>query len=101
IAGWWSGKWVKVIEDGKEVCSDNNKRVSFLEYATLPEMTSQPLELALLLADGDVEDRCLLERHGWRGRDARDVADRPEHYRAYIQGLRVLSSCANRFSVWL
>src|SRR3989442_575639 len=54
IAGWWSGKWVKVIEGGKEVCTDNNKRVSFLEYATLPDMTRQPLELALLLADVDV-----------------------------------------------
>src|SRR5438128_7546481 len=69
VAGWWSGKWVKVIEDGKEVCYDNNKRVSFLEHVTLPERTNQSLELALLLADGDVEDRCLLERHRWRVRD--------------------------------
>ncbi len=101
IAGWWSGKWVKVIEDGKEVCSDNNKRVSFLEYATLPEMTSQPLELALLLADGDGEDRRLLERHCWRVRDARDVAGSPGHYQAYIQGSRGEWSCAKPFFVRL
>src|SRR5207247_2277128 len=94
IAGWWSGKWVKVIEGGKEVCSDNNKRVSFLEYATLPEMTGQPLELALLLADGDVEDRRLLERHRWRVVDAREVASGPERYQAYIQGSRGEWSCA-------
>ncbi len=101
IAGWWSGKWVKVIVDGQEVCSDNNKRVSFLEYATLPEMTSQPLELALLLADGDVEDRRLLERHRWRVRDAREVAGSPERYQAYIQGSRGEWSCAKPFFVSL
>ena len=101
IAGWWSGKWVKVIEDGKEVCSDNNKRVSFLAYATLPEMTSQPLELALLLADGDVEDRRLLERHRWRVADAREVARSPERYQAYIQGSRGEWSCAKPFFVRL
>src|SRR5438128_8675137 len=80
--------------DGQEVGSDNNNRVSFLEYATLPEMTSQPLELALLLADGDVEDRRLLERHRWRVRDAREVAGSPERYQSYIQGSRGERSCA-------
>ncbi len=94
VAGWWSGKWIKVIEAGKEVLYDNNKRVAFLEYAALPEMTSQPLELALLLADGDVEDRCLLERHGWHIRDAREVASTPERYQAYIQSSRGEWSCA-------
>jgi len=101
IAGWWSGKWVKVIEGGKEVCSDNNKRVSFLQYATLPEMTGQPLELALLLADGDVEDRRLLERHRWRVADAREVASSPARYQAYIQGSRGEWSCAKPFFVGL
>ncbi len=94
VAGWWSGKWIKVIEEGKEVLYDNNKRVAFLEYAALPGMTTQPLELALLLADGDVEDRCLLERHGWHIRDAREVASTPERYQAYIQGSRGEWSCA-------
>ena len=101
IAGWWSGKWVKVIENGKEVCSDNNKRVSFLEHATLPEMTSQRLELALLLAACDAEDRRLLERHRWRVVDAREVASTPERYRAYIQGSRGEWSCAKPFYVKL
>jgi len=101
VAGWWSGKWVKVNEDRKEVCYDNNKRVAFLEYATLPEMTSQPLELALLLAEGDVEDRCLLERHGWRIRDAREVACTAERYQAYIQESRGEWSCAKPFFVRL
>ncbi len=94
VAGWWSGKWIKLLEEGREVLYDNNKRVAFLEYAALPQMTTQPLELALLLADGDVEDRCLLERHRWRIRDAREVASTPERYRAYIQGSRGEWSCA-------
>jgi hypothetical protein len=94
VAGWWSGKWIKVIEEGKEVLYDNNKRVAFLECAALPGMTTQPLELALLLADGDVEDRCVLERHGWHIRDAREVASTPERYQAYIQGSRGEWSCA-------
>ncbi len=42
----------------------------------------------------DVEDRCLLERHRWRIRDAREVASTPERYRAYIQGSRGEWSCA-------
>src|SRR5256712_13666424 len=64
-------------------------------------MTSQPLELALLLADGDGEDRRLLEGHRWRIRDAREVASTPERYRAYIQGSRGEWSCAKPFFVKL
>ena len=83
------------------MCHDNNKRVAFLEYLTLPRMTSQPLELALHLADGDTEDRRLLERHCWRVRDARDVANGPEPYQAYIQSSRGEWSCAKPFFVKL
>ncbi|OLD95364.1 MAG: hypothetical protein AUG79_05600, partial [Gemmatimonadetes bacterium 13_1_20CM_4_69_16] len=101
VAGWWSGKWLKLVEHGKEVCHDNNKRVAFLEYLALPGMTSQPLELALHLAAGDGEDRRLLERHCWRVRDARDVANGPEAYQAYIQGSRGEWSCAKPFFVKL
>src|SRR5207237_1687209 len=80
---------------------DNNKRVAFLEHVTLPERTSQPLELALLLAHDDVADRCLLERHHWRVRDAREVASSPARYQAYIQGSRGEWSCAKPFFVKL
>ena len=101
VAGWWSGKWVKVMENGNEVCRDNNKRVAFLDCLELPRMTPQSLELVLLLADGDVEDRCLLERRGWRVRDAREVASTPARYQAYIQGSRGEWSCAKPFFVKL
>ena len=101
VAGWWSGKWIKVIEDGKEVCHDNNKRLAFLECLPLAEMTAQPIELALLLADGDGADRALLEERGWRVRDAREVASTPEGYQAYIQRSRGEWSCAKPFFVKL
>ncbi|HXI64360.1 MAG TPA: hypothetical protein VNH14_07645 [Gemmatimonadales bacterium] len=101
VAGWWSGKWVKVVENGHEVCHDNNKRVAFLKFLSLPDMTSQPLELALHLAEGDVEDRRLLEHHRWRVRHAREVASTPERYRCYIQSSRGEWSCAKPFFVKL
>jgi len=94
VAGWWSGKWIKVIEDGKEVLYDNNKRVAFLQCVALPRMTNQPLALALLLANSDVTDRALLEGHGWRVHDAREVASTPERYQSYIQESRGEWSCA-------
>jgi len=101
VAGWWSGKWVKVQEDGREVCHDNNKRIAFLEHADLPRLTSQPLELALLMADDDGADRARLEQGGWRVRHAREVASSPEAYQTYIQQSRGEWSCAKPFFVKL
>lgn len=94
VAGWWSGKWIKQVEDGKEVLRENTKRAAFLEFAELPRRISQPLELALYLADGDASERRLLETLGWRVRHSRDVARTPEMYRSYIQGSRGEFSCA-------
>ncbi|OLC45073.1 MAG: hypothetical protein AUH68_05185, partial [Gemmatimonadetes bacterium 13_1_40CM_4_69_5] len=101
VAGWWSGKWVKFRENGGEVCVDNNKRIAFLEFAELPGLTAQPLELALHLAEGDGEDRRLLEQQRWRVRHAREVASTPQHYQAYIQRSRGEWSCAKPFFVKL
>ncbi len=101
VAGWWSGKWIKTIEDGQEECHDNNKRVAFLEHLALPGLTPQPLELALHLADDDGADQRLLEQHGWRVRPARDVACTPQRYQAYIHGSRGEWSCAKPFFVKL
>jgi hypothetical protein len=68
--------------------------VSFLEFAGLPQLTSQPLELALLMSKNDGAERKLLEDHGWRVQHARDVAATPETYQAYIQRSRGEFSCA-------
>jgi hypothetical protein len=61
----------------------------------LPRLTPQPLELALFLKnERDMEDRRLLESHGWRIRLSREVAATPEMYQAYIQQSRGEFSCA-------
>jgi hypothetical protein len=94
VAGWWAGEWIKETVDGRVVMHENTKRVSFLEFATLPRLTAQPLELALYLADDDVGDRQLLEDCGWRVHHSREVARTPEMYQAYIQRSRGEFSCA-------
>src|SRR2546427_2383669 len=94
VAGWWSGKWVRTTEGGTDVLYENTKRVSFLEFLELPRSTTQVLELALYLAEGDVEDRQALEQHGWRVRHSREVARNPDLYRSYIQASRGELSCA-------
>jgi hypothetical protein len=88
VSGWWSGRWIKVVENGKEVLHENTKRAAFLPFLELPRHTGQPLELALDLSDVDGEARQLLERRGWRVRHAREVARTPEMYRSYIQRSR-------------
>jgi len=114
ISSWWGGGGKgEFITDGKGVIYENNKRVTFLDYVTLPESTSQALELALNLGDGDDEesnvpeqrvpgvtdyvsdavDRRMLESHGWRLRNAYEVADSPETYQSYIQSSRGEFSC--------
>lgn len=94
VATWWSDSWITVEERGWEVWYENTKRISFLTFADLPRHTSQPLELALYLADSDDEERRLLETSGWRVRHSRDVAGSPERYRSYIQRSRGEFSCA-------
>jgi len=123
VSSWWggggSGEWVT---DGKDVCYENNKRASFLAYLDLPRRTSESLELALAIGDGDppeqaapeapawrpekpaprdatdyvgdAHDVALLRSRGWKVRDARDVTGSPEDFRAYVQQSRGEWSCA-------
>ncbi|MGH7538871.1 MAG: hypothetical protein ACREMF_09565 [Gemmatimonadales bacterium] len=94
VAGWWSGEWVRGTVNGTEIFYENTKRISFLEFAALPEHTPQSLELALNVAAGDGVDLALLQRHGWQVRRSQDVAGSPEQYQAYIQQSRGEFSCA-------
>jgi hypothetical protein len=105
VSGWW-GAWATEIIDGRQVLYDNTKRVSFLAFAELPRLTSQPLELAVHMADGDAGDRQILERHGWRVRHSSQVARTPEMYRSYIQRSRgelscVKPSCVKLQNAWI
>jgi len=93
VSTWDSGDWVVDGEDTYE----NTKRVAFLEFAQLPALTNQPLELALFLRrKHELAEREELERRGWRIRLSREVANTPEAYQSYIQQSRGEFSCAKR-----
>jgi hypothetical protein len=93
VSAWDASDW---IVDGAE-SYENTKRVAFLEFAGLPGLTRQPLELALFLRqERDLIEGKDLERRGWRIRQSRDVAATPQLYQAYIQQSRGEFSCAKR-----
>jgi hypothetical protein len=93
VSNWDSSDW---IVDGDRMY-ENTKRVAFLEFADLPRLTGQALELALFMRTArDMADWKDLERRGWRIRQSSDVAATPETYQAYIQNSRGEFSCAKR-----
>jgi hypothetical protein len=95
VSSWLGGEYVTEGKgETKRVLYENDKRVSFLQFAELPARTPCELELALHLEGKlDASDRELLERNGWRVRHALEVARTPERYRAYIQSSRGEFSC--------
>jgi len=129
VSGWWGnggkGEW---ITDGQDICYENNKRVTFMEFVELPRLTDQLLELALCLGEGDVEgdqtkkeqtwqatnpvppnvtdykgdaeDQAILESYGWRVRHAYQIGGSPESYQSYIQSSRGEFSCAKPSCMW-
>jgi hypothetical protein len=93
VSNWDSSDWVV----GDTGAYENTKRVAFLEFADLPRLTAQPLELALFLRhQRDLAEQTDLERRGWRIRQSGAVAGTPEAYRRYIQTSRGEFSCAKR-----
>jgi hypothetical protein len=90
VSIWDSGDWVA---DGDRKY-ENTKRLAFLQYADLPGMTRQPLELALFLKrERDMKEWKQMEERGWRIRLSRDVAATPEMYQEYIRQSRGEFSC--------
>jgi hypothetical protein len=67
VSGWWGGdgkgEW---ITDGKNVFYENNKRVSFMQFVSLPQRTDQILELALCLGEGDAAMEEMAVDPRWR-----------------------------------
>lgn len=59
-----------------------SKHHEFLKFIDLPQRTAQEFELAL--SSYDKADQELLERHGWKVRDALDFSLDPERYREFI-----------------
>jgi hypothetical protein len=73
----------------------NEKRTAFLGYLDLPHRVSPELELAIILDEfTSSTDRVLLEQHGWKIRDARDVCTTPQVFREYVQRSRGEFTCA-------
>ena len=105
VTDWWGG-WAPEIVDGRPVLYDNNKRISFLAFAELARLTSQPLELAVHLSGSEEGDRRLLGGYGWRIRHSSEVSSTPERYRDYIQQSRgeiscVKPSCIKLQNAWI
>jgi len=93
VSNWDADDW---IVDAQETY-ENTKRVAFLQFADLPRLTKQPLELALYLrTEKDAEEQRDLEKRGWRIRPSREIASTPESYQAYLQQSRGEFSCAKR-----
>src|SRR5881628_1213482 len=93
VSSWDSPDWVL---DGAEKY-ENTKRVAFLEFAGLPQLTRQQLELALFMKNPrDMKEWKEMEQRGWRIRHTGEVAATPEQYQAYIQQSRGEFSCAKR-----
>lgn len=93
VSNWWGhDDW---IIDDRGNNYENNKRVTFLEFADLPRLTPQPLELALYLSpsEQDTRDRRHMESRGWRIRHSTEVAGSPLMYRSYVQRSRGEFSC--------
>lgn len=100
ITGWWGDEW---ISDGGRTY-ENNKRVTFMEFAELASLTSQRLEISACFGEpgsapsmdypGDVVDRSALEALGWTVRHSSEISSTPEDYQRYIQGSRGEFSCA-------
>lgn len=92
VTHWWNGNRGYDLIDGE--LYEHNKRTAFLDYVDLPRRTGLELELAAYITGEEVEDRRLLQRHGWRLVEPRRVAGTPWQYRAYIQASRGEFSCA-------
>jgi hypothetical protein len=93
VSNWWGhDDW---IIDDRGNNYENNKRVTFLEFAELPRLTRQPLELALYLSstEQDTRDRRHMECRGWRIRHSTQVAGSPLMYQSYVQRSRGEFSC--------
>jgi hypothetical protein len=97
VSHWSAHEW---MEDVSGVYA-NDKRSGFLPFLKLPERSSRPLELALCLGHDETLERHRLERHGWRVREAGEVASTADDYRRYVRSSAGEFSCAKPSSVRL
>lgn len=90
VSQWYTSAW---MQDGDGLYA-NDKRSGFLPFLDLPSRTSQPLELALCLGEGDEDEPAALRSLGWRVRHAHAVAATPWDFQRYVQTSLGEFSCA-------
>lgn len=80
--GSWRGPYGPVEWKGKRY---GLKVHEFRKVIELPERAPQSFELAFDIHPADSRDGVLLERHGWRLVDPKEVAFDPDSFRRYVQ----------------
>jgi hypothetical protein len=101
VSHWFMDSWME--DESGVYCND--KRSGFMPFLNLPQLSSQPLELALQLA-GDNEEQTRLEELGWRVSESHEVASNPWDFRKYIQNSLgefscVKPSCVRLENAWI
>ena len=96
----WASEYEYVQHGDALYCND--KRSGFAPFLDLPQLTKQPLLLAicqaadanLRLEQDELEEKQSLQRRGWRIEHAHAVASTPADYQRFIQRSRGEFSCA-------
>jgi len=84
VARWRKPKEKTIEFEGKRYRW--NKDVEFEKFLDLPEISNQPIELAL--SEVSLEEKKRLEVHGWNIIDAIPLSSSLERYRSYIKNSR-------------
>ena len=90
ISHWTAHEWI--VDDAGFY--KNCKRSGFEPYLGLTDRTTETLELALCLGNGEIDERSRLKELGWRVVDSWAVSAHPWDYQRYIQTSRGEFSCA-------
>lgn len=97
VTAWYGNEWFD--EGGVPV--RNDKRAGYLPFLSLPELTDQPLELAVDLHDDPEGERTALTGRGWRVADVGAVAASLDGYRRYVgSSLGELGCCKPAYAAW-
>jgi len=78
----WRGEYGRVQSNGHLY---GQKAHEFRRFVSLAEKMPGRFEIALDITPQDAADKLLMESHGWRLVDPRQVAGSPEDFRTYVQ----------------
>jgi len=70
------------------------KSDEFLRFVELPRKTPQPIELAMLIDESEIDDLAALRQHNWRLANPHQIAAGRDGFRSYIQHSRAEFSVA-------